>query len=155
LRPEWTAYLTPNAIIFVVDSADITLGDGANNLAHLLNEECVREASDAPLLVFANKQDLKGAKSPVEIAEALHLRELSDRRWNIAPCSATDGVGISGGMDWLVVSTYIPRIFLNPMFSRILNLYITIASSEISREITKGIMATSPGCTVCPHYSTW
>ncbi|KAJ5266404.1 hypothetical protein N7505_005450, partial [Penicillium chrysogenum] len=102
LRPEWTAYLTPNAIIFVVDSADITLGDGANNLAHLLNEECVREASDAPLLVFANKQDLKGAKSPVEIAEALHLRELRDRRWNIAPCSATDGVGISGGMDWLV-----------------------------------------------------
>ncbi|KAJ5508232.1 hypothetical protein N7527_010375, partial [Penicillium freii] len=124
LRPEWTAYVKANAIIFVVDSADITLGDGANKLAHLLNQECMREVSDAPLLVFANKQDLKGAKSPVEIAEALYLRELGDRRWNIAPCSATDGVGISGGMDWLVVSTYSPRIFLNPLFCRILNLYI-------------------------------
>ncbi|CAG8019951.1 unnamed protein product [Penicillium nalgiovense] len=111
LRPEWTPYVKADAIIFVVDSADIRLDDAANKLTHLLNEECMREVSDAPLLAFANKQDLKGAKSPVEIAEALHLRELGDRRWNIAPCSATDGVGISGGMDWLVVSTYVLESF--------------------------------------------
>ncbi|KAJ6184854.1 hypothetical protein N7519_006155 [Penicillium mononematosum] len=103
LRPEWGVYIAQtNAIIFVVDSTDIRLDDAANELTNLLNLECMRQLSDAPLLVFANKQDLKGAKSPVEIAEALHLRELGDRIWNIAPCSATDGVGISGGMDWLV-----------------------------------------------------
>jgi signal recognition particle receptor subunit beta len=71
LRPEWTAYVKANAIIFVVDSADITLGEAANKLTNLLNQECMREVSDAPLLVFANKQDLKGAKSLMEYCSML------------------------------------------------------------------------------------
>lgn len=53
-------------------------GNAANKLTYLLNQECICEVSDAPLLVFANKQDLKGAKSPVEIAEALHLHQKMD-----------------------------------------------------------------------------
>ncbi|KAJ9490120.1 hypothetical protein VN97_g3153 [Penicillium thymicola] len=106
LRPEWSDYFAKtNAIIFVVDSTDMArLDDASNELTYLLNWEGIRELRDAPLLVFANKQDLGGAKNPVEISEALNLGELGHRRWNVAPCSATDGVGISGGMDWLVQS---------------------------------------------------
>lgn len=108
MRPAWGVYLAKTtAIIFVVDSADITqLDHAANELKLLLDFEDLRELRDVPLLVFANKQDLEGAKSPVEISEALNLGELGHRRWNIAPCSVIDGVGISGGMDWLLVSAF-------------------------------------------------
>ncbi|KAJ5425335.1 hypothetical protein N7465_000405 [Penicillium sp. CMV-2018d] len=94
LRPAWGVYLAKTtAIIFVVDSADITqLDHAANELKLLLDFEDLRELRDVPLLVFANKQDLEGAKSPVEISEALNLGELGHRRWNIAPCSVIDGV---------------------------------------------------------------
>ncbi|CAI7654687.1 unnamed protein product [Penicillium viridicatum] len=104
LRPAWGVYLAKTtAIIFVVDSADISqLDHAANELKLLLDFEYLRELRDVPLLVFANKQDLEGAKSPVEISEALNLGELGRRRWNIAPCSVIDGVGVSGGMDWLL-----------------------------------------------------
>ncbi|KAJ5967055.1 hypothetical protein N7501_003303 [Penicillium viridicatum] len=93
LRPAWGVYLAKTtAIIFVVDSADITqLDHAANELKLLLDFEDLRELRDVPLLVFANKQDLEGAKSPVEISEALNLGELGHRRWNIAPCSVIDG----------------------------------------------------------------
>ncbi|OQD68925.1 hypothetical protein PENPOL_c002G08433 [Penicillium polonicum] len=115
LRPAWGVYLAKTtAIIFVVDSADITqLDHAANELKLLLDFEDLRELRDVPLLVFANKEDLEGAKSPVEISEALNLGELGHRRWNIAPCSVIDGVGISGGMDWLLVSASILSIFHN------------------------------------------
>ncbi|KAJ5437256.1 hypothetical protein N7445_005800, partial [Penicillium cf. griseofulvum] len=104
LRSAWGPYIAKtNAIIFVVDAAwHAQLDHAANELKLLLEHEHLRELRDIPLLVFANKQDLEGAKSPAEISEALNLGELRHRRWNIAPCSATDRVGIAEGMDWLV-----------------------------------------------------
>jgi signal recognition particle receptor subunit beta len=109
LRAAWGPYAAKtNAIIFVVDAAwHAQLDHAANELKLLLEHEHFRELRDIPLLVFANKQDLEGAKSPAEISEALNLGELlGQRRWNIAPCSATDRVGIAEGMDWLVVSVF-------------------------------------------------
>ena len=32
-----------------------------------------------PLLVFANKQDIKGAMTPKEVEDALHLHSIKDR----------------------------------------------------------------------------
>ncbi|KAI5290581.1 Arf GTPase arl1 [Ascosphaera aggregata] len=101
IRPFWRCYYANTAaVIFVVDATDIErLGTAADELAAMLNEEELRDAS---LLVFANKQDQPGAKNAGEISEALRLGELRDRNWSIVACSAIDGKGINEGMDWLV-----------------------------------------------------
>ena len=68
----------------------------------------------ASLLVFANKQDLKGALSDKDIADALELggELFSKHHWQIHPCSAVTGQGLVEGMDW-VVSDISNRIFLS------------------------------------------
>lgn len=96
-------------MIFVIDATDIErLNTASEELSAMLNEEELREAA---LLVFANKQDQPGAKRAEEISEALRLGELRDRNWSIVACSAVDGRGINEGMDWLVVSCSVVKIF--------------------------------------------
>ena len=101
IRPFWRCYF-PNtdAIIFVVDSADVErLNIARLELHSLLNEE---ELKDAPLLIFANKQDMKGALNAAAISEALGLSSIKDRQWTIQETSATRGRGLFEGFDWLV-----------------------------------------------------
>ena len=67
IRPYWRCYY-PNtdAIIFVVDSCDTArLGIAKQELGAMLEEE---ELKDAILLVFANKQDSKGALKAQQVA---------------------------------------------------------------------------------------
>jgi ADP-ribosylation factor-like protein 1 len=111
IRPYWRYYYSSTAaVIFVVDSTDIErLQTAADELAAMLREE---ELRDAALLVFANKQDQPGAKGAGEISEALKLGELKDRNWTIVACSAIDGRGIDEGMDWLVVSLFLLRLWV-------------------------------------------
>lgn len=61
---------------------------------------CVRRSA-APLLIFANKQDLPCAASTAEIVELLDLRSLHGREWYIQGSSATTGEGIYEGIEWL------------------------------------------------------
>ncbi|KAJ5209337.1 hypothetical protein N7449_003716 [Penicillium cf. viridicatum] len=104
MRPIWASSFSDlDAIIFVVDSTEIDrLDDAAFELRYLLDFEGVRDVHAAPLLVFANKQDLEGSKMLEEISEALKLEEFRDREWKTIACSAVDGSGIAEGMDWLV-----------------------------------------------------
>ncbi|KAJ6117687.1 hypothetical protein N7512_007412 [Penicillium capsulatum] len=104
LRPMWGHYFSDTAaIIYVVDSTNIDrLDDAAFELRCLLDFEGMRDVRTAPLLVFANKQDLEGAKTPKEISEALKLDEFRNREWKTIACSAVDGSGIAEGMGWLV-----------------------------------------------------
>ncbi|RKO87048.1 ADP-ribosylation factor family-domain-containing protein, partial [Blyttiomyces helicus] len=53
-----------------------------------------------PLLVFSNKQDLVNALPGDEIATGLNLNAIRDRPWQIQPCSAKSGDGVSQGMEW-------------------------------------------------------
>lgn len=64
-------------------------------------------------MIFANKQDLPGALSAAEIAEALglHSEQFSTRHWSIISCSAFTGDGLLDGIDWLV-QDIASRIFL-------------------------------------------
>lgn len=67
IRPYWRCYY-PNtdAIIFVVDSCDSDrLGVARQELMAMLEEE---ELKDAILLVFANKQDAKGALNAQQVS---------------------------------------------------------------------------------------
>ena len=57
-----------------------------------------REMKDALLLVFANKQDIKGALKPAEVQERLNLNQVKDRTWYVAPSCATSGDGLYEGL---------------------------------------------------------
>jgi ADP-ribosylation factor-like protein 1 len=70
-------------------------------LAAMLEEEDLR---DAILLVFANKQDQKGALNAQQISDALGLPEVRNRQWSIQETSALQGKGLFEGFDWLVTS---------------------------------------------------
>jgi ADP-ribosylation factor-like protein 2 len=103
IRSYWRNYFEQtDGLIWVVDSADRRrLRDCRDELFGLLSQEKLAGAS---LLILANKQDLDGALSVEEMAEALDLKDpvFAKRHWEIHPCSAVTGEGLVEGMDWMV-----------------------------------------------------
>jgi len=100
IRPYWRCYF-PNtqAIIYVVDSSDVErIGITREEFHAILEED---ELKDALILVYANKQDLPGALSDAEIAEAMGLHDIKNRDWAIFKTSAIKGEGLFEGLDWL------------------------------------------------------
>jgi ADP-ribosylation factor-like protein 1 len=63
----------------------------------MLEEE---ELKDAILLVFANKQDAKGALNAQQVSEGLGLADIKNRQWSIQETSALRGAGLFEGFDW-------------------------------------------------------
>ncbi|XP_075050642.1 uncharacterized protein LOC142134219 isoform X1 [Mixophyes fleayi] len=77
LRPYWKMYLARAlAVIFVVDSADHSRLPLAKRHLHQL----IQQDSVLPLLVLANKQDLKNAYHITDIHDALALSEICENR---------------------------------------------------------------------------
>jgi len=70
-----------------------------NEFHAILDED---ELRDAAVLVYANKQDLPGALSDLEITSALELGDIKNREWAIVKTSALKGEGLWEGMEWLV-----------------------------------------------------
>ncbi|ELR17337.1 ADPribosylation factor, putative [Acanthamoeba castellanii str. Neff] len=101
LRSYWRNYFEQtDGIVWVVDSADKRrLEDCRAELGQLLLEE---KLSGASLLVYANKQDIKGALSHDDIAQVLGLHDINQRHWHIQSCSAVTGEGLAEGVEWLV-----------------------------------------------------
>lgn len=56
----------------------------------LLSAQDLRKAG---LLVFANKQDVKGCMSVAEISQSLQLTSVKDHQWHIQACCALTGEG--------------------------------------------------------------
>ena len=130
LRPFWRNYFEKtDGLVWVVDSSDgARLKDCALELRSLLAEE---RLAGAPLLVLANKQDVRGALGPREVARALGLegteaeaeagvdgdrerrsgeppppppspRSLaSNRPWKVSGISALQREGVREAFDWL------------------------------------------------------
>ena len=96
----------------MVDSADeARLEICRKEMCDLLEQEKLAGAS---LLIFANKQDVRGALTADEIANALGLKEGSsfqNRHWSIRGCSAMSGEGLVEGIDWMV-DDIASRIFM-------------------------------------------
>ncbi|KAF1334193.1 hypothetical protein FI667_g2224, partial [Globisporangium splendens] len=109
IRPYWRCYY-PNtdAIIYVVDSADVDRLNIAKQELHAMLEvwtACAywtreEELKDSILLVFANKQDQKGALNAAQISEAMGLSDIRNRQWSIKETTATEGAGLFDGFDW-------------------------------------------------------
>ena len=101
LRDYWNDYYSAtDCLIFVVDSTD----NKRLEESHEAFREVTENLPTAPILVFANKQDLATAKPPAVIAELLNLVECRTRKWHIAGCSAKTGEGIQEGVTWLLAN---------------------------------------------------
>lgn len=84
------------AVIDSTDRARITIMK--DELFRLLGHEDLQQAV---VLVFANKQDLKDAMTPVEITDALSLHSIKNHDWHIQACSALTGDGLYDGLGWI------------------------------------------------------
>lgn len=113
IRGIWKHYVADvHACVFVVDSADSKRAEEAREA--LL--ETIRDPrlSGKPVAVFANKQDLPGARSEVEVAKALGLDTVGNARYRVIACTSlrreqTEGkklksrdAGVDDGMRWLL-----------------------------------------------------
>ena len=100
------------AIILVMDSNDPFKREweAKQELDWFLEQETLQ---NSPVLVFCNKSDVEGAKSPEMIAEALHLNRLdSSRPWKVLPSVATSQEGIRDGLEWLQEVMQDPKSFI-------------------------------------------
>jgi ADP-ribosylation factor-like protein 5B len=72
----------------------------------LVNQDLVK----APLLILANKQDLKGCLSPAELAKELDLNAAEIRRpYHVQACCALNGEGLQPGFEWLANSIIVTK----------------------------------------------
>jgi len=100
LRAAWSTYYSNTEfVIVVVDSTDrerlsITKEELYKMLAH-------DELSKAAVLIFANKQDLKGSMSASEISKQLDLTSVKNHNWQIQSCCALTGEGLYQGLEWI------------------------------------------------------
>ena len=109
LTSEWHSLLNSarprtDGVIFVLDmfNAESVFWDTAQRHLDMLLDESF--ASDAAILLLANKQDLPNAVDVGTISHELALHALRNRRWAIQPCSASrpDDDGIEAGLSWLL-----------------------------------------------------
>lgn len=132
-RPYWRCYYSnTDAIIYVVDSMDrdrigiskqelvsmlevtanallfISVHNGyvAFRTVVMFSAMCVfqeDELKKSVLCVFANKQDIEGSMTVTEVANALGLSAIKNRRYQIFKTSAIKGEGLDEAMEWCVV----------------------------------------------------
>jgi len=103
LRPLWRHYFNnTDGLIYVVDSLDRErIGKAKAEFQAIINDPFMRNSA---ILVFANKQDMKSAMTPMEVCEALGLYDLRNRKWHIQGTCATKGEGLYEGLDWLATT---------------------------------------------------
>ncbi len=94
-------YKAADAIIFVIDSTDrVRMVVAKEELASLLNHADIVNRN-IPILLFANKMDIKDALSSQKICQELELDKIKSTKWQLIECSALDGHGLSEGIEWL------------------------------------------------------
>uniref|UniRef100_A0A7N0U6D8 ADP-ribosylation factor n=1 Tax=Kalanchoe fedtschenkoi TaxID=63787 RepID=A0A7N0U6D8_KALFE len=117
LRPLWRHYFNnTDGLIYVVDSLDRErIGKAKAEFQTIINDPFML---NSVILVFANKQDMKGAMTPREVCEGLGLLELKNRKWQIQGTCALKGDGLYEGLDWLASTLKEKK---NPGLSSFLN----------------------------------
>lgn len=100
LRPLWRHYFNnTDGLIYVVDSLDRErIGRAKAEFQTIIKDPFML---NSVILVFANKQDMRGAMTPAEVCEGLGLKDLKNRRWHIQGTCALKGDGLYEGLDWL------------------------------------------------------
>jgi ADP-ribosylation factor-like protein 5B len=102
-RAAWAVHISvelqrsgaQDAVILVIDSSERDRIDAVKReLDTLLVHE---ELKKSCLMVFANKQDIKGAMAPAEITEALGLHRIKTHDWQVRPTLPADQPSNSAG----------------------------------------------------------
>lgn len=100
-------------MIYVIDSTDrkndVTCrGELFKLIIHEVRQPSTKKLKHAVFLVFANKQDSKEAMTEEEIMLSYSLGEIKNHKWHLQVsqmimqlCSATEGKGLTEGLDWL------------------------------------------------------
>uniref|UniRef100_A0A8C6UWJ5 ADP-ribosylation factor-like protein 14 n=1 Tax=Neogobius melanostomus TaxID=47308 RepID=A0A8C6UWJ5_9GOBI len=101
LRPLWRSYTRcADGIIFVVDSVDSERIEEAKTELHKITR--LAENQGVPVLVVANKQDLRNSLTLAEMESMLALGELSMATpWHLQPACAIIGEGLQEGLEKL------------------------------------------------------
>ncbi|VDO98140.1 unnamed protein product [Heligmosomoides polygyrus] len=105
-RNLWeTYYINAQAVIFVVDSADrLRVAVARDELWMILDHKDVigrPVCLQIPILVLANKMDVKEAMTAAEISTSLGLDLIRGHKWNIHATCALNGAGIQRAIEWL------------------------------------------------------
>ena len=100
LRSTWNVYyVNTRAVIMVVDSTDKKRIQIVKKELHKMLQH--DDLKTVKLLIFANKQDLKGAMTSQEISTKLGLHSIKNNDWHIQACCALSGEGLRSGLDWV------------------------------------------------------
>jgi ADP-ribosylation factor-like protein 8 len=100
-RSMWERYCRGvNAIVFIVDSADVDALPVAKEELHALLEKPLLDG--IPLLVLGNKSDLEEKLSVDELIEALDLKSISHREVSCYGISAKEETNLDAVLQWLV-----------------------------------------------------
>lgn len=59
------------------------------------------DLENAPVLILANKQDLKEAMDVAELSQTLMLHKVRNHDWHIQPSCAITGAGLLDGLGWI------------------------------------------------------
>lgn len=82
LRSAWDSYYSgTDGVIYVVDSADDS--NALVSQLEFFNLILHPELKNVPILVFANKADLKGARTMADISESFKLHDIKEHEWHI------------------------------------------------------------------------
>ena len=100
-RSMWERYCRGvNAILFVVDAADMAKMDMARNeLRNLLEKP---QLAGVPVLVLGNKNDLETALTAEQMVERLGLASVSSQEVSCYSISAKNQVNIDMTIQWLL-----------------------------------------------------
>lgn len=100
-RNLWEQYYREcNGIIYVIDSSDkLRMSVAKEELQMLLEHQHIRERR-IPILIFANKMDLKDSLSSVKCSGLLELEKIFDKPWHICASNALTGEGLMEGITW-------------------------------------------------------
>ena len=99
-RSVWDVYyMNTDAIVYVIDSIDDEYYEESKTQFHkMLNNPALKNAT---ILIFANKQDLPGAKTVNKLIEDYGFDKIKSHVWHIQSCSALKGEGLVTGIKWL------------------------------------------------------
>ncbi|XP_045423118.1 ADP-ribosylation factor-like protein 11 [Lemur catta] len=93
LRASWKDHLEgTDVLVYVLDSTDeARLPEAAAELTEVLGDP---NMAGVPFLVLANKQEVPGALSLLDIRNSLRPERFRGRRWELRACSALTGEGL-------------------------------------------------------------
>eukprot|EP00658_Telonema_sp_P-2_P019281 TRINITY_DN17599_c0_g1_i1.p1 TRINITY_DN17599_c0_g1~~TRINITY_DN17599_c0_g1_i1.p1 ORF type:complete len:186 (-),score=42.35 TRINITY_DN17599_c0_g1_i1:396-953(-) len=104
-RPEWGRYANGcHAVLFVVDTTDSERMFLARHELHILLDQHLA-LHRTPILIVANKVDLDGHLSEVDLVNALNLDYITENEWKVIGTSALTGKNVDRVAEWLIATS--------------------------------------------------